>query len=120
MVHLHCESIVRENLSDAMNNRTKAVSISQEVKKIVHERDRGCCILCGRPLSVSYSNAHFIPRSKGGLGIPENIVTLCSVCHNMYDFSPKRLPISHIIANYLIKKYPNWDARNLVYKKGTK
>ena len=69
-------------------------------------------------------NAHYIPRSKGGLGIEENIVTLCTEftlnkCHRKYDFGNKdeRKKIGNIIKNYLQSKYDNWNEEQLYYKK---
>lgn len=69
------------------SKRTKACEIPQKVKRRVWERDRHCCVLCGRP---GNPDAHFIPRSHNGKGIEENIVTLCPECHRDYDNSERR------------------------------
>lgn len=47
-----------------MSKRSKACEISQKVKKIVWERDEGCCIICGRPVPMTCANAHYIKRSQ--------------------------------------------------------
>jgi hypothetical protein len=52
-----------------------------------------------------------------GLGIEENIVTLCMPCHCDYDNSPKRPFIKAQIRRYLQLRYPDWDERKLVYRK---
>ena len=89
--------------------RSKTTDIPQKVKKIVWERDGGCCVVCGMNGYVM-PNAHFLPRgSKGGLGIEQNIVTLCSNCHHMTDNSPRRYEYLKIIRDYLIKCYPEWE-----------
>lgn len=62
-------------------------------------------------------NAHFIPRSSGGLGIEQNIVTLCSECHYRYDMTTEREQIKKLIKNYLSRKYKNWNEDELIYKK---
>ena len=69
-------------------------------------------------------NAHYIPRSKGGLGIEQNIVTLCTEmtlnkCHRKYDFGTKkeREEIGKKIKNHLKSKYDNWNEEDLYYKK---
>lgn len=98
-----------------MKKRTKALAIPMEVKQIVWERDDGLCVLCGRQ---GAPNAHFIPRSRGGLGIEENIVTLCYECHNRYDNGTGRKWMEEEIRNYLKSKYPKWDEKELYYKKG--
>ena len=105
------------------SKRSKLTDISMAVKKKVFERDNGCCVICGNNYNVM-PNAHYIPRSKGGLGIEENIVTLCTEltpnkCHRKYDFGTKeqQKKIHASIKNYLQSKYENWDEDKLVYKK---
>ena len=97
------------------SRRTKALEIPQKVKRIVFERDNGQCILCGAP---GLPEAHFIPRSKGGLGIEQNIVTLCRECHRRFDQSDDRKFIAEFIRSYLNKKYTGLDESNLYYRKG--
>lgn len=53
------------------SKRSKATDIPQKVKQAVWERDGGRCVVCGCCRNVM-PNAHFISRSKGGLGIEEN------------------------------------------------
>lgn len=97
--------------------RSKACDITQAVKKAVWERDGERCIVCGNPQAMP--NAHFIPRSKGGLGIEQNIVTLCLNCHFKYDNTVERPNYRDYIKNYLQSKYgAEWSEEKLVYKKG--
>lgn len=98
-----------------MHKMTKECNIKIEVKKRVYERDKGECILCGKR---GFPNAHFIPRSKGGLGIEENIITLCVECHQRYDNSKDRKYIKDEIKSYLKNKYPYLKEEELIYKKG--
>lgn len=94
---------------------TKACAIPREVKKKVFERDHGCCVLCGS--TKGHPDAHYIPRSHGGLGIEENIVTLCPDCHREYDNGPDRQVIKAELRGYLLTKYDDWFEDKLVYKK---
>lgn len=97
--------------------RSKACDISLKVKQKVWERDNHQCIICGNPQAMP--NAHFIPRSSGGLGIEENIVTLCLKCHHNYDQTSQRLCIYAYIMGYLQKCYGDkWNIQKLIYKKG--
>lgn len=98
-----------------MNKRTKALAISQAVKRKVYERDNGCCVLCGSP--YGQPNAHYISRAQGGLGIAENIVTLCWDCHRAYDQTSARYEIRDELRTYLQSKYPEWDEQKLYYRK---
>lgn len=105
------------------SKRSKSTDIPMSVKKKVFERDNGCCVICGNNYNVM-PNAHYIPRSKGGLGIEENIVTLCTEltpnkCHRKYDFGTKEQQekIHDSIKNYLQSKYEDWNEDKLIYKK---
>ena len=105
------------------SERTKATSISRSVKEKVWERDNGRCVVCGNNYNVM-PNAHYIPRSKGGLGIEQNIVTLCTEltpnkCHRKYDFGTleEKEAIGAKIKKYLQSKYEDWNEKKLVYKK---
>ena len=96
------------------HKETKATSISIEVKNIVKARDGGRCIICGQP---GLPNAHYIRRAQGGLGIEQNIVTLCPECHHDYDNGSHRREIGDYIAEYLEKWYPDFPDKNRVYNK---
>lgn len=98
----------------AKAKRTKALEIPPEVKEKVYERDEGCCVWCGKQ---GEPNAHYIPRSQGGLGIEENILTLDWECHLEYDQSTDRPKMKAFFREYLKSKYPDWKEENLIYKK---
>lgn len=97
--------------------RTKATSITKEVKIIVWERDSHRCIFCGCLVPWNLANSHFIKRSHGGLGIPKNLFCNCLECHNKFDNSKYRLDMLPIARNYLKSKYDDWNEEDLVYKK---
>lgn len=108
----------------AKSKRSKACDISWAVKMRVWERDNGCCVVCGNSYNVM-PNAHYIPRSRGGLGIEQNIVTLCTEltenkCHRKFDFGNQieREYIGGKIKEYLMSIYPDWNEADLYYKKG--
>lgn len=98
-----------------MHKRTKALAISKAVKSAVYARDGGCCVLCGSPYGLP--EAHYISRAHSGLGVEQNIVTLCRDCHRRYDQSSERAEIREELREYLKKKYPDWDESKLVYDK---
>ena len=97
-----------------MHKMTKATSIPNEVKRKVYMRDGGKCVVCGKP---GIPNAHYIRRSQGGLGIEENIVTLCPECHHDYDNGFKREEIGAWLNEYLDKWYPDFPDEKRVYSK---
>jgi hypothetical protein len=55
---------------------------------------------------------------NGGLGIKENIVTLCPECHYQEDHGLNTIIYEEYIENYLKGIYKsNWDRKKLIYKK---
>lgn len=54
----------------------------------------------------------------GGLGIEENIVTLCNKCHHDFDNGSRRVEYGYRIQWYLKSIYgDNWNERKLIYNK---
>ena len=100
-----------------MHKRTKATSISMEVKIAVWERDKHRCIYCMRYVPYNFSNSHFIKRSQGGMGIEKNIVTACPDCHRRYDNGYEYKAMYNYTKRYLEKFYGNLDIEKLKYNK---
>ena len=97
------------------SKQAKACDIPKKVKDRVWVRDKMSCVVCGS--SCAFPNAHYISRAHGGLGIEENIVTLCPDCHRAYDQSTAHEWYKTQIRRYLKRIYPGWDERKLVYHK---
>lgn len=97
------------------SKRARALDISKAVKDRVWERDNHRCIICGSPYAMP--NSHFIRRSQGGLGIEENVVTMCQRCHMMYDQGPDRKTIEAYTEDYLKNLYPGWNREMLYYRR---
>ena len=101
-----------------MSKRSHACEISQKTKKVVWDRDNNRCVYCGKYVPMACANAHFIKRSQGGLGIPENIVTLCPECHYQEDHGLNTQLYEDYIEEYLKNTYgTNWSKEKLIYKK---
>ena len=95
--------------------------IPLKVRKRVMERDsiddRACCIYCGRPY---VQIAHYVPRSKGGIGKETNLACLCPSCHQTLDNGDpeKASLIKEVFRDWLIRNYPNWTEEEQIYRKG--
>lgn len=97
-----------------MKARTRACAISKSVQETVYKRDGGRCIFCGMP---GRPEAHYIPRSQGGLGIEQNIITVCRNCHNKMDQSTERRAFLKRAKEHLDIWYPNFSDEERKFKK---
>lgn len=92
--------------------------IPKDVRDRVIERDSyedcPCCVYCGKPKYVQLH--HYIERSRGGLGIEENLVCLCAKCHTALHKGDWQ--IEEYVRMYLSDKYADWDEKKLIAKKG--
>lgn len=108
-----------------MHRETKATSIPASVKRAVFYRDNCRCVLCGSFFGEPV--AHVVRRSKGGMGIEQNVVTLCRDCHRAYDQGENmerlgrgttRESIYCYLVAYLMGFYPGWNREDMIYHKG--
>ena len=89
----------------------------------MNERDSGCIFCLAmyeipqgyRPEMYRMEIMHFVSRSSGGLGIPENLAKGCIYHHRMLDHSPKRQEMKLIFETYLRNHYPDWEESRLYY-----
>lgn len=97
-----------------MSKRSKACEIPPKVREAVEKRD-GCCIFCGRP---GRGEAHIVSRAHGGLGVEENILTVCRYCHDQLDNGKETLRYKERAVSYIKEFYPDWTAEKVTYHKG--
>lgn len=98
-----------------MSKRSKACEITPDVREAVEERDGRCCIFCGHP---GRGEAHFVGRAHGGLGIEQNIITVCRKCHHEMDNGMYRAKYIAFAESYLRDHYEDWNISDLIYHKG--
>lgn len=112
-----------------MSRRSRKCEFSPKAREEIKKRDGGCifCML-GYMLPPEdeftlsthwYQIMHYIPRSKGGLGIPENGAVGCLWHHNMLDNGNEGLreDMLTIFRVYLIARHEDWDPEKLIYNK---
>ena len=80
-------------------------------KEYVRARDGGCCVMCGKPENNIH---HLKARYKNGSDLPENLVCLCSDCHNkLHTATPKqREKLAVKLDKGLFKKYHHLSVLN--------
>ena len=97
------------------SKRSKACDISPAVRNEVLKRDDCQCIICGERHNLQI--AHYVSRARLGLGIPQNLATMCIHCHFQFDNGKLHNEIKKAFKDYLKAHYPDWDEKNLIYKK---
>lgn len=112
-----------------MHRQTAKTGIPASVKAAVALRDSvngpATCIICGAP---GGPHCHIVRRSQGGMGVEQNIVTLCGPCHYAFDegIGLKRLKplglntmddVRRYIVDYISGFYPDWTPERVTYRK---
>ena len=112
-----------------MHHMTKMTAIPAKVKAIVAQRDcahgPATCIICGAP---GGPHCHIVRRSQGGMGVEQNIVTLCGPCHYALDeglFLDRLRPLGldtqkkvrEYVIDYIKGFYPDWAPESVTYHK---
>ena len=101
------------------SNQSLATDIKPKVREEVKQRDFNTCVYCGRKDWLQLCHV-YVNRSHGGLGVRENLVTLCVECHHNLDFGKleKSQPIRLRVESYLKRHYGEPDMSKLKYMKG--
>lgn len=97
------------------SQRSRACDISTKVRNEVLDRDSHNCIFCHANTFLTI--AHYLPRSKGGLGIKENLTTACWNCHMELDQGTNRTMYRDMQKAYLDALYPNFTDEERKYHK---
>lgn len=112
-----------------MSKYTKLLQVSKEVYNRLLERDNQC-IFCkiNYRMHPKFPNTmdcmvmdamHYIPKSKMGLGIEQNLAIGCRYHHHMMDNGTGgyRKEMLKIMEDYLKSIYIDWKKTNLIYRK---
>ncbi|MCM1159359.1 MAG: hypothetical protein NC300_11355 [Bacteroidales bacterium] len=107
------------------SRRTKAADFPPETKELIRQRDGYQCLFCrlgkyGESQCTWLADImHYINRSAGGLGIPENGVLGCRYHHDLLDNGNKgyRKEMLEDMKGYLKSLYPGWNEADLYYRK---
>ncbi len=91
----------------------------EKARRTIKDRDGGCifCRAYGNSGFPATQIAHYIPRSHGGLGVPENGAYVCAPHHQNLDNSPLRQKYMAFFKRYLQGHYKIWNENDLIYDK---
>lgn len=103
-----------------MSDKKRFVDIDNKTRNYINKRDVRC-IICKSNYNLQIAHV-FINRSHGGKGCKENLVLLCSRCHQIMDnpLGKKQNELSKeylsYCKNYLVKKEKIENIAELVKK----
>ena len=103
-----------------MSKQARAREFNAASRQSIKERDLYQCIFCRMGYHMEdvtwygqqlQSIMHYIPRSRGGLGIPQNGALGCQSHHEMLDNGNKgrREEMLQLFRSYLQDHYPYWS-----------
>lgn len=73
---------------------------NESVRSRLWEESAGCCIYCGRPVSLEEMAVdHIVPRSMGGADSYQNKVCACRACNAQKGSTP--------LEEYLLENFPD-------------
>lgn len=111
----------------SQKSRNRKLQFDVKTKQLIVARDMGCIFcLSGYHMKSSdsyaysiYDIAHYINKSAGGLGIPQNGVLACRYHHMLLDNGSKglRSDMLDIIRKHLKSLYSDWNEEELYYRK---
>jgi hypothetical protein len=68
-----------EAMTDQLDSKARRELISQDVKVLVWQRDKGRCVECASKLELEFD--HIIPLAMGGSNTARNLQLLCASCN---------------------------------------
>ena len=100
------------------SKRSKACDISNKVREQVLSRDARRCIICGSTYNLELAHV-FLSRAHLGLGVKENLATLCKKHHMTLDSGKKQEQhnIRLAVESYMRSKHGDIDIKSLKYNK---
>ena len=108
------------------SKQARAHDFTPKERAFILERDYKGCIFCDAKYRMDevteYGRGireimHYIPRSRGGLGIRQNAAVGCKDHHVMFDNGKYREEMQVIFRDYLSSLYPGWSEQDMVYNK---
>jgi len=95
------------------SKRSLATKITIDVRMDVKVRDNGKCTICGTMENIQIH--HFVPRSLGGMGITNNLISLCQFHHKQLHDGNGYI-LEHV-KQYMKDLYPNVNNNERKYNK---
>ena len=108
--------------------KNRKFQFNEKARREICARDGETCIFCRRGYHMENKDTllyrkkdimHYVNKSQGGLGIPENGAVGCRYHHMLLDNGNRglRAEMLGIFRDHLKECYPEWDEGKLKYTK---
>lgn len=108
--------------------RNLKYQFDEATRRIIWYRDDETCIFCKMGYHMENMDSmlyaikdimHYINKSQGGLGVPQNGAVGCRYHHSLLDNGSKglRREMLEIFKEHLMQQYQDWSEDKLVFKK---
>lgn len=111
MPHLEVIDLIQKNGGKITFANVWNKPFNENLKNEVKDRDGWKCVVCECETDLHVH--HKIPREKGGIHHPDNLVTLCSSCHGVIETADIKQSFQRCLANYKKNKYKQLRPQNI-------
>jgi hypothetical protein len=113
--HLEVMDMIRQRGGNITFSNLWNKPFTEKLKDQVRERDNNRCVVCEGETELHVH--HKIPREKGGLHHPANLVTLCASCHGVIETADINKAFKKCLTNYKKNKFRQMKPRELASDK---
>lgn len=109
--HLEVIDLIQKNGGKITFANVWNKPFNDSLKNEVKDRDGWKCVVCESETDLHVH--HKIPREKGGIHHPDNLITLCSSCHGVIETADIKHAFQRCLANYKKNKYKQLRPQNI-------
>ncbi|WP_430509983.1 HNH endonuclease [Gottfriedia solisilvae] len=113
--HLEVMDIIEKRGGNVLFSNLWNKPFTDKLKTQIKERDNYRCVICEGETDLHIH--HKIPRDKGGLHHPANLVTLCASCHGVIETADVNKAFIKCLTNYKKNKYQQMKPQVLTVDK---
>jgi hypothetical protein len=109
--HLEVMDIIQQRGGNIKFSNLWHKPFTEQLKQTVKDRDGWRCVICEGETDLHVH--HKIPRDKGGIHHPDNLVTLCASCHGVIETADIKKAFEKCLINYKKNKFNQLKPKDL-------
>lgn len=109
--HLEVMDIIQQRGGNIKFSNLWHKPFTEQLKQKVKDRDEWRCVICEGETDLHVH--HKIPRDKGGIHHPDNLVTLCASCHGVIETADIKKAFEKCLINYKKNQFNQLKPKDL-------